>query len=215
VSASALARVIGLTEGDRAYMSRLLADTSRRINKPNKVTDETLAREVFAGPSFADNWKTGDIPDREEFKDRFVAGLTAVAKSYKLVEGLRVNRSEYASGPNCMTVPGKEDREPEIVPTTACLRCHDVRGIGKPAFNPIPMLAFDPFDKQSREAWVRNADPKQKQPILERMLKRLVTDKDMPPEDSFEHDLFRGKDPASFHAVKDFLETELMKLRGN
>jgi hypothetical protein len=215
VSAISLARVMGLTEADRAFLSQILADTAQRINKPNKVTAATLAREVFGGPSFADNWKTGDIPDREEFKDRFVAGLTAVANTYQLTEGLKVDRHNYASGPNCMPVPGKEDREPEIVPTTACLRCHDIRGVGKPVFNPIPMLAFDPLDKRSREAWVLNADAKQKQPILDRMLKRLVTDKDMPPEDSLEHDLFRVKEPASFNAVKEFLETELMKLNGN
>ena len=63
---------------------------------------------------------------------------------------LKVTRASYASGPNVAPLPGREEKELPVVATTACIRCHDVRGVGKPAFNPIPMLAFDPFDKTSR-----------------------------------------------------------------
>jgi hypothetical protein len=100
-----------------------------------------------------------------------------------------------------------------VVPTTSCLRCHDIRGVGKPAFNPIPMLAFNPFDKQARTTWVNNNTVKTRQDVLGRMLKRMVTDKDMPPEDSPEAELFRAKDPASFDAVKEWLEAELKKAK--
>jgi len=212
VSAAGLARAIGLTETDRSFLFQLLQGVAQRINKA-KVTEATLAQEVFSGPSFADNWKTGDIPDRGEFKDRFVAGLSAVANDYQLYDGIKADRRDYASGPYLMTTPGKEDRETEIVPTTACLRCHDVRGVGKPTFNPIPLLAFDPFDKKSRDVWVSNANSSQKLSILSLMLKRLATERDMPPDDSLEHDLFRSKDPDSFDSVRDFLESELKKLQ--
>jgi hypothetical protein len=212
VSAASLARVIGLTEGDRAFFAQTLADMAERIQKP-RITAATLAQDLFSGPYFLDNWKTGDIPDREEFKERFVSGLIAIARSRQLDQGFKFDRRNYASGPSYIAGPGKEDREPELTPTTACLRCHDVRGIGKPSFNPIPMLAFDPFDNKAREYWLRNADARQKQVVLERMLRRLVTDMDMPPEDSLEHELFRKRDKASFDGVREFLETELKKLQ--
>jgi hypothetical protein len=51
--------------------------------------------------------------------------------------------------------------------------------------------------------------------VLGRMLKRLATDADMPPADSAEYELFRAKDLASFDAVRDFLESELRRARGD
>ena len=59
------------------------------------------------------------------------------------------------------------------------------------------MLAFDPFDATARAEWLKTADRKRKAEVLGRMLKRLGTDKDMPPEDSTEHELYReGPDRA-------------------
>jgi hypothetical protein len=210
VSAMSLARLIGITEGDRQFMSKAISDLVQVINKP-KVTATTLARDLFSGPTFSEVLKAGNIPDREDFKDRFVEGLTALARTYK-VEAPKVLRGDYASGPNC--TPGKDDKEPVIVPSTACLHCHDIRGAAKQsAFNPIPMLSFDPFDKQARDNWVKSNDAKKREAVLSRMLKRLVTDKDMPPEDSAEYERFRQKDPAAFEAVKQWLESELKKVK--
>ena len=45
------------------------------------------------------------------------------------------------------------------------------------------------------------------------MLKRIGTDKDMPPADSTEHELYRVKNPAALNAVKDWLDAELKKLK--
>ena len=70
-------------------------------------------------------------------------------------------------------------------------RCHDVRPSGKSRlFEQIPALAFDPFDKPGREAWLRMADKKQKEAVLSRFQKRLFDDNDMPPEDAPERDRF-------------------------
>jgi hypothetical protein len=210
VNAMNLARLIGITEGDRQFMSKALTDLVQSINKP-KVTATTLARDLFGGPAFTEVLKAGNIPDREDFKDRFVEGLIALAKTHK-VEAQNFPRGDYASGPNC--APGKDDKEPVIVPTTACLHCHDIRGVAKQsAFNPIPMLAFDPFDKQARDNWVKSNDAKKREVVLSRMLKRLVTDRDMPPEDSAEYERFRQKEAAAFDAVKDWLESELKKVK--
>jgi hypothetical protein len=212
ISAAGLARTIGLTEGDRAFMARTLSDAAQRINQP-KVTPAALAREVFASPRFTEQFNSGDIPDREDFKERFVTAIKDILRAHRIYDGLTLDRRIYASSSNLSPPSTKEEPEPELVPTTACLRCHDVRGIGKPAFNPIPQLAFDPFDKKSRENWLSSTNAKQKQQVLERMLKRLATDRDMPPEDSAEHDLFRVKEAASFAAVKDLLEAELQKVK--
>jgi hypothetical protein len=210
VPAMSLARLIGITEGDRQFMSKAITDLVQSINKP-KVTATTLARDLFGGPVFTDVLKAGHIPDREEFKDRFVDGLIALAKTHK-VEAPNFLRGDYASGPNC--AHSKDDKEPVLVPTTACLHCHDIRGAAKQsAFNPIPMLAFDPFDKQARDNWVKSNDAKNRAAVLSRMLKRLVTDRDMPPEDSAEYERFRQKDPAAFDAVKEWLESELKKVK--
>jgi hypothetical protein len=214
VSTVTLARAIGLSEGDRAFMAKSLADLAGKINKP-KVTAATLAREVFNSPPFADALKAGNIPDREEFKDLFADALDVVAKTHK-TEGLKLARGDYASGPSGAVAAGQEYKEPAIVPTTACMRCHDVRGVTKQtAFNPIPMLAFDPFDKTAREAWAKGTDAKKRAEVLARMTKRLVTDKDMPPEDAPEYAKFREKEAAAFDGIKDWLEAELKRAKGN
>ena len=209
-----LARMIGISTGDREFMAKQLSEAAQSINNP-KVSPVTLSREVFNTPTFQDMFKAGDIPDREDFKDRFVQALTAVAKANK-IEGPKLNRGDYASGPNCAPGPGHLVKEPVVAPSTACRGCHDIRGVAKQsAFNPIPMLAFDPFDKQARDNWVQSNDAKKRQAVLARMLQRLVTDKDMPPEDSAEYTQFRQKDQASFDALKDWLESELKKAKGN
>src|SRR5438046_1101470 len=53
VNPMTLARALGITEGDRAFFAKALADLAEKINKP-KVTAATLARDIFGGPSFAD-----------------------------------------------------------------------------------------------------------------------------------------------------------------
>jgi len=214
VTAMGLARVIGITEGDRKFMAKALEDLVSRINTP-KVTTTTVAKEVFATPHFMELIKVNDLPDREEFKDRFAAALSDVATAHKFADAIKFTRADYASGPSVALPPGQEEVEAAVVPTTACLRCHDVHGIGKPAFNPIPMLAFDPFDKKSREAWVSNNPAKQREQVLGRMLRRIATDKDMPPEDAPEYDAFRTKDQPAFDALKDWLEAELKQAKGN
>jgi hypothetical protein len=46
------------------------------------------------------------------------------------------------------------------------------------------------------------------------MLQRLAVDKDMPPEDEPEHELFRVNAAASFAEAKTYLETELKNMKG-
>ena len=77
-----------------------------------------------------------------------------------------------------------------------------------------PALAFDPFDTVGRQAWLRTADRKRKEEVLARLQKRLVVNKDMPPEDAAEHKLFRQSDPYAFDEVKAFLEAELNRANG-
>ncbi len=77
------------------------------------------------------------------------------------------------------------------------------------------MLGFDPFDTDSREKWVRNADAKKRAEVLAKLTRRLVTDVGMPPEDSPEHEKYRVKDKASFDAVKEWLDAELKKAKVN
>jgi hypothetical protein len=210
VNAMMLARVIGLTEGDRTFFAEQLAEASKLIGKP-KETPAKIAKDLFNSPAFADALSVGDIPDREDFKDRFLKGLNLILKSHKADE-LQLVRRDYASGPN-VAVPGKEEREPPIVATTACLRCHDLRGPGKVVFNPIPKLEFDPFDKNAREAWVKVTEPKKRQAVLTRLLKRLEVDRDMPPEDAIEFDQFRTKKAADFEAVVKWIKDELEKAK--
>jgi hypothetical protein len=65
-----------------------------------------------------------------------------------------------------------------------------------------------------REAWLKTAERKIRIDTLNRFLKRLAIDRDMPPEDSAEAELYRGRDPASFDAVRDWLEAELKRAKG-
>lgn len=212
VSAQQLTRVIGLTEGDRAFLARLLTDAAARVSK-KAVTPAALAREVFAGPEFTAVLVATQLPDREDFKDRFVAGLNIVLRDQG-VEPLDVKRKDYASGPNVAVVPGKEEPEPPVVATTACVRCHDVQKPGKAAFSPIPQLAFDPYDKDSREAWAKVTEARKRAQVLARLAKRVADDRDMPPEDSPEYDAFRMKNAAAFDAMRDWLASELRRAKG-
>lgn len=214
VSAVSLARTIGLTEGDRKFMAAALATVANEVDRP-KVTPASLAKEVFATPHFQDALKANTVPDREDFKDRFAAAVADVAAAYKIGHLVKLARTDYASGPSVALPPGQDARDAAVVPTTACLRCHDVSGAGRPAFNPIPKLAFDPFDKSAREVWVKSNDAGKREQVLARMLKRVGADKDMPPEDAPEYERFRAKDAAAFDALRDWLEAELKRAKGN
>ena len=209
-----LASTIGLSEGDRDFLTRRLNEAVKRVSKP-KVTATTLARAVFEGPVFADVLAGGPLPDRDEFKDRFVAGLQQLLKTkYPFTQGIPIKRSEYASGPVYDPKLG-EAKEIAVTPTTACLRCHDIRPSGKrTVFEAIPPLVFDPFDKTGREAWLKSAPPKRKVEVLGRLMERLHEDKDMPPEDSPEFKLFRTKEAAAFDDLKSILSAELATAKG-
>ena len=154
------------------------------------------------------------LPDRDEFKDRFVAGLQEHLRTkYPFTQGIPLKRTEYASGPP-YDPKSAEEREWAVAPTTACLRCHEVRGSTRRApFEVIPPLAFDPLDKTAREAWVKTAGEQRRLEILGRLTERLHEDKDMPPEDSPEHDLFRVKQAAAFEELKGFLTSELSRAK--
>jgi hypothetical protein len=211
VSAVLLAQTIGLTEKDRVFLADALDETVKRLNAPglNRVT---VANAIFSGPAFADVMKTGTLPDRDDFKDRFVAGIIAVLRSQKVTDDFWAARDTYASAPT-FDPNAKPEKEVEALPSHACLRCHDVRAKGKAAFNPIPQLPFDPFDATGREAWVKGTDRKTRSEVLDRLVKRLSTDKDMPPEDSTEREMYRIKDPAALNAARDWLEKELKKVK--
>ena len=206
-----LANTIGLTEGDRRFMAGALAGAAKRVAQP-KVTTATLAKEVFAGPEFAGVFKGDPLPDRDEFKDWFVAGLNAVLTThYKQAAGFAPDRSEYASGPR-RDPKAVEELEAAVVPTSACLRCHDVRATAKErVLDTIPPLPFDPLDKKARTNWARTANPKIKADVLGRFEKRLFTDSDMPPQDSPEYKLFRVNEAAAFDDLKQFISAELDK----
>lgn len=214
VSAVMLARAIGLSEGDREFLATALDKTiaAKRIKIPD-LTPATLAKSVFNGPAFADVLTSGVLPERDDFKDRFVAGLVLeLGEIDRTLEFWR-NRMEYTSGPRFAALMA----EPEPIkplPTHACAACHDFRNESKPVgFNPIPKLAFDPFDTSARESWLLSATRKQKQDILGRLKKRLRTDKDMPPEDSVEAELYRMKDPSAIVTLIEWLDVELKKVK--
>jgi hypothetical protein len=213
VNAVMLAGAIGMTEGDRRFLAEALAEAAKRVNTP-KVSAASLGRAVFEGPEFADLLDGEPLPDRDEFKDRFVAGLDSLLKSqYPATNGYVINRSDYASGPR-YDAKAYREKETAIVPTSACLRCHEVRASGKSRqLEPIPALAFDPFDKPGREAWLKTADRQRRLTVLGRMQQRLATDKDMPPEDAPEYDRFRINEEVAFEEVTRFLKAELGKLK--
>ena len=213
LNALLLAETIGLTEGDRTFLAAALKDAATRAVAQG-VTATALARAVFEGPAFADVLTGAPLPDRDDFKDRFVTGLNGLLQErYPATNGFTIKREAYASGP-------KYDRKlieeamVEVVPTTACLRCHDVRPSGKPRpFEPIPALSFDPFDKAGREAWLRSTKKDRRELVLKRLQERLFTDSDMPPEDAPDYQRFRVQEDAAFTELKDFVERELEKAR--
>jgi hypothetical protein len=211
IDAVALAKTIGLTENDRTFLSDALEETVKRLKKP-ALTRLAVTTRVFGGPTFADTMASGTLPDRDDFKDRFVAGLVGVLKQHNINDDFWAARDTYASAPkrdpNAMA-----EKEAEVLPSHACLRCHDIKTGAKVTFNPIPALAFDPFDATAREAWLKTADRKRKLDVLGRMMKRVGTDKDMPPEDSTEHELYRVKDPAALNDTRAWLEAELKRAK--
>lgn len=211
VNPQLLAATIGLSEGDRRFLSRLLVDSVKRISGARPTT-AALAKQAFGSEAFAEFFAGGPLPDRDEFKDRFVEGLDDVLKArYKLTTSFAPERRTYASGSR-YNPKAVEEKEAAIVPTTACLRCHDVSASGKASrFDLIPPLAFDPFDKPGRAAWLKSADPKKRQQVLTRMLERMSTDADMPPEDAPEQE-FRTKDSAAFAEATEYLTAEFKRL---
>lgn len=215
VSAVMLARTIGLTEGDRKFFTATLTAATRAASRL-RVEPATIAKQVFNGPQFTDMLRSGDLPDRDDFKDRYIAGLSEALKVNDIGVDFIPKRQQYTVVPKRDPASMMSENEIELVPTTSCLRCHDVSAPGRKAqFSPIPHLAFDPFDKSSRKAWIAKADLQKKEEVLSRMLRRMGQDQDMPPEDSLEYKLFRSKDPSSFEEVRQFLETELRKVRSN
>ena len=211
ISATMLARTIGLTEGDRRFLSDTLAATMNVAGKL-QLDASTIARHVFNGSQFGEMMRDGDLPDRDDFKDRFAMALKESLRLRDLPNEFIPSRETYASGPRVRRNRSTET-DAERVPTTSCLRCHDVRLAGKTMQSgPIPLLEFDPFDKAAREAWTATADQKRKEAVLGRLLQRLGVDRDMPPEDSLEYQMFRGQKPESFEAVKQFLELELKRV---
>lgn len=202
VSVMTVARAIGLSEVDRIFLARLLREVAQKPETP-----VSLGKQIFAGASFADVFETGVLPDRDDFKDRFVAGLRTIAKESN---ALRFDRAEYASAP-VRDPRRKTEMEKMLAPSHACLACHDIRGAKSTGFNPIPPLAFDPFDPAGRNAWLKTADRPKRIQVLTRFVQRMGTDRDMPPEDSREAELFRGKE---FDAAKDWLAAELKKVKG-
>ncbi|HEY1187978.1 MAG TPA: hypothetical protein VGE74_09990 [Gemmata sp.] len=205
-----LANTMGLTEGDRAFVAGALAGAAKRLNRP-QVTPAVLAKAVFEEPQFADVLAGDPLPDRDDFKDRFVAGLDALLTTkYRLADGFAPERATYGRVPK-RDPKALEELEAAVVPTSACLRCHDVRAGAKPRlFETIPALPFDPFDTKGRADWVRTADPKRKQEVLARLQARVHTDADMPPNDAPEYETFRVKGAAAFDDLKRFIEAELV-----
>ncbi|VTR94576.1 unnamed protein product [Gemmata massiliana] len=212
VSAVALARAIGLSEGDRAFLVKTLDAATRRVGRTD-VTPAIIAKKVFTGASFADVMKEGVLPERDDFKDRFVAGVVEVTASYQAGAQFWEARSFYASAPE-RDPNAKSEKEIVALPSHACATCHDFRTVPKPAaFSPIPVLAFDPLDATARDNWLKTASRKQRQDVLGRLLKRVDKDKDMPPEDSVEAELYRVKDPTAISALKEWLDAELKKAK--
>jgi hypothetical protein len=211
VSAVGLARALGLSEDDRTFLADSIDEARKALGDP-ALTSAALAKSVFTGPSFADALKTGVLPERDDFKDRVAEGLVEILRARQKADQFRLDRTRYTSAPK-FDPNAAAEKEVAVVPSHACLGCHDVRKPGKAVFTPIPQLAFDPFDVTAREAWLTTADRKRKIEVLGRMVKRLTTDKDMPPEDSTERELYGVKDPAALNEVKDWLEAELRKVK--
>lgn len=209
VSAPLLAETIGVTDGDRRWLNDLLTRSARSLG----VKNATLSKDVFAASAFADMMSGGALPDREEFKDRFVEGLAEVLDKKHGRSVLSADRREYASGPR-YDPQAVAEKEAAVVPTSACLRCHEVAPSGIASkFTVVPPLPFDPFDAAGRQTWLRDADARTKGLVLARLIRRLATDADMPPEDSPEHTQFKMKSAESFAEAKRYLATELDKLK--
>ncbi|QJW97677.1 hypothetical protein [Frigoriglobus tundricola] len=212
ISAVMLARAIGLSEDDRAFLAKCVDDVLGWFNDP-QLTAAAVTKAILTGPHFADVFQTGTLPERDDFKDRFAAGSVDLLRTKFPRLAVRRPRAEYASTPK-FDAGAEPEAEAAAVPSHACLACHDVRTGAKPAaFNPIPALAFDPFDTVAREAWLQTTDRKKKVAVLSRLVKRIGTDKDMPPEDSAEAEVYRTKDPAALAAVRNWLDAELKKVK--
>ena len=85
---------------------------------------------------------------------------------------------------------------------------------GRDKATPVALATVGRGDVRATVTCTGKIEAKKKVEILNRMVKRLVTDKDMPPEDSAEYELFRQKDAAAFDAVKEWLDAELKKAAG-
>ena len=208
-----VARAVGLSEGDRRFLTGAIRSAADKLGAP-ALSPEAVAALVLAGPHFADVLATGVLPDRDDFKDRFVAGLSDLTGGRGKRNEIKFDRANYAATP-ARDPFGREEKEVVVLPSHACLACHDIRGAKPAAFNPIPALAFDPFDAAARAAWLKAADRAKKADVLGRLVKRLGTDRDMPPEDSAEAALYRAKNPAALDAVKDWLDAEWRRAKAN
>lgn len=212
LSAERLARTIGLSEPDRQFLLGLFPSELQSEGSALAPIRLAAVTQILASPQFADLMTKGILPDRDDFKDRYVAGMVAVrlnAGEFPVI--LVPDRATYTSAPK-LDPRAKPSTDVPVLPSHACLGCHDTAA-GKKGFNPIPALAFDPFDATARADWLKFTDRARKGDVLTRMLKRIDTDKDMPPTDSVEHELYRTKDPTALAAVKGWLEAELKKVR--
>ena len=164
-----LANTIGLTEGDRKFMAEALADAAKRLTK-QKVTRRGAGEAGVrgAGVRRRARGRAAARPRRLQGPLRRRAQHRARRRSYKLADGFAPERGEYAREPKRDPKASKKSRPPWC-PTSACLRCHDVRDGAKGAasFDPIPPLAFDPFDETGpRRLWLQTATAKRKQEVL-------------------------------------------------
>jgi hypothetical protein len=222
INVSRLAETIGLSEPDRQFLVRALFQAEEQIGPARArqgvarpIAAAALAAAVFEGPHFADVLKEGVLPDRDEFKDRFLAGLNEVLqRKYNRAGAIALRRSDYASSP--AFAPRTEKPVPPSPPNSACLGCHNLWSSANASVtDPVPLLAFDPFDKKARKAWVKSTPPGRRLKVLNRMLDRLARDQDMPPEDSPEYQRFRINDPVEFGSALQFLVAELARPEGN
>ena len=74
------------------------------------LTRSGVANLIFTGPAFADLMTTGELPDRDDFKDRFVAGASALLKVRGRDDFLAPDRDAYTSTPKFDQKPGRKSK---------------------------------------------------------------------------------------------------------
>ena len=131
VNAVMLARAIGFSEDDRTFLATALDETVKALDT-SFFTPPTLAKVVFSGPAFADVLTSGVLPERDDFKDRFVEGVVGELRLANKGKEFWSNRMNYTSSPRLAAlIAGPEPVAP--LPTHACAACHDFHTGVKPA----------------------------------------------------------------------------------